>query len=95
MQDQKGSAFQLRNVKFRIHMVEILKVFFFHFAKQKNIYSFSISILKFIYSEKATKSCEISTLLLSVCTVDKSKVEISKNFEAFSENTNFTKFILD
>ena len=38
-------------------------------------------ILKFIYSEKATKFCEISTLLLSVCTViDKSKVEISQNF---------------
>ena len=33
--------------------------------------------LKFIYTEKATKFCEISTLLLSVCTLDKSKVEIS------------------
>jgi hypothetical protein len=30
-----------------------------------------------MYSEKATKFCEISTLHLSVCTVDKSKVEIS------------------
>ena len=47
--------------------------------------------IKFIYSEKATKFCEISTLLLSVCTVDKSKVEISQNFVAFSEYTNFTK----
>ena len=46
--------------------------------------------LKFIYSEKATKFCEISTLLLSVCTVDKSEVEISQNFVAFSEYTNFT-----
>ena len=27
--------------------------------------------LKFIYSEKATRFCKISTLLLSVCTVDK------------------------
>ena len=45
--------------------------------------------LKFIYSEKATKFCEISTLLLSACTVDKSKVEISQNFVAFSEYTNF------
>ena len=26
--------------------------------------------VKFIYSEKATKFCEISTLLLSVCNVD-------------------------
>ena len=45
--------------------------------------------VKFVYSEKATKFCEISTLLLSVCTVDKSKVEISQNFVAFSEYTNF------
>ena len=44
--------------------------------------------LKFIYSEKATKFCEISTLLSSVCTVDKSKVKISQNFVAFSEYTN-------
>ena len=35
-------------------------------------------LVKFIYSEMATKFCEISTLLLSVCTVDKSKLEISK-----------------
>ena len=47
------------------------------------------TLLKFIYSEKATKFCEISTLLLSVCTVDKSKVEISQNNVAFSEYTNF------
>ena len=46
--------------------------------------------VKFIYSEKATKLRVISTLLLSVCTVDKSKVEISQNFVAFSEYTNFT-----
>ena len=45
--------------------------------------------LKFIYSEKATEFCEISILLLFVCTVDKSKVEISQNFVAFSEYTNF------
>ena len=47
------------------------------------------SQLNFINSEKATKFYEISTLLLSVCTVDKSKVEISQNFVAFSEYTNF------
>ena len=55
----------------------------------------SCFVLKFIYSEKATKSCEISTLLLSVCTVDKSKVEISQNFVAFSEYTNFEHLLLD
>ena len=46
-------------------------------------------ILKFIYSEKATNFCEISTSLLSVSTVDKSKVEILQNCVAFSEYTNF------
>ena len=42
--------------------------------------------VKFIYSEKATKFCEIFTLLLSVV---KSKVKISQNFVAFSEYMNF------
>ena len=42
-------------------------------------------LLKFIYSEKATKFCEIFPLLLTVCTVVKSKGKISQNFVAFSE----------
>ena len=46
--------------------------------------------VKFIYSEKATKFCEISTLLLSYVAPIKSKVEISQNFVAFSEYVNFT-----
>ena len=46
-------------------------------------------IIKFIYSEKATKFCEIFTLLLTVGTVVKSKVNISQNFVAFSEYMNF------
>ena len=46
-------------------------------------------ILKFIYSEKATKFWEIFTLLLTVCSVVKSKVMISQNFVAFSEYMNF------
>ena len=49
--------------------------------------------LKFIYSEKATKFREISTLLLSLCTVDESKVEILQTFVAFSEYTNFNRKI--
>ena len=49
--------------------------------------------VKFIYSEKATKFGEISIVFLSVCTVGKSKVEISQIFVAFSEYTNFTKSI--
>ena len=47
--------------------------------------------LKFIYCEKATKFCEIFTLLLTVCTLVKSKVKISQNFVAFSEYMNFNK----
>ena len=50
-----------------------------------------MSILKFIYSEKATKFCEISTLLLSYVVPVKSKVEISQNFVTFSEYMNFKK----
>ena len=45
--------------------------------------------LKFINSEKATKFCEIVTLLLAGTTKDKSKVKISQNFVAFSEYMNF------
>ena len=41
--------------------------------------------LKFIYSEKATKFCEIFPLLLTECTVVKSKGRILQNFVAFSE----------
>ena len=48
------------------------------------------NLLKFIYSEKATKFCEISTVDLTVTTQDKSKVEISQKFVAFSEYMNFT-----
>ena len=51
----------------------------------------SFATLKFIYSEKATNFCEISTLLLSYVVPVKSKVEISQNFVAFSEYMNFTK----
>ena len=46
---------------------------------------------KFIYSEKATKFCEISTLLLSYVVSVRSKVEISQNFVAFSEYMNFNQ----
>ena len=45
--------------------------------------------VKFIYSEKATKFCEIFTFLLTGTTLDKSKVQISQNFVAFSEYMNF------
>ena len=51
-----------------------------------------VSYLKFIYSEKATKFCEISTLLLSYVVPVKSKMEISQNFVAFSEYLTFIRF---
>ena len=47
-------------------------------------------MVKFIYSEKATKFCEIFTLLLSYVVPVKSKVKILQNFVAFSEYINFT-----
>ena len=52
--------------------------------------------LKFIYSEKATNFCEISTVDLSYIVTVKSMLEISQNFVAYSEYMNFssTKFAL-
>ena len=47
--------------------------------------------LKFIYYEKVTKFCEISTLLLSYVVPVKSKGEISQNFVAFLEYMNFNR----
>ena len=46
--------------------------------------------LKFLYSVwEGHKICEIFTLLLSLCTADKSKANILQNFVASSEYTNF------
>ena len=46
-------------------------------------------LLKFIYSEKATKFCKISTVDLSYVVPVKSTVEILQNFVEFSEYMNF------
>ena len=46
-------------------------------------------MIKLIYSEKATKFWEISTVDLSYVVPVKSTVEISQNFVAFSEYMNF------
>ena len=46
--------------------------------------------LKFIYSEKATKFCEISTVDLSYVSSN-GQMEISQNFVAFSEYMNFKR----
>ena len=48
--------------------------------------------LKFIYSDEATKFCEIFTLLLFYVVPVKSKVKILQNFVAFSEYMNFKQF---
>ena len=46
--------------------------------------------VKFIYSEKATKFCQISTVDLSYVVPVKSTVEISQKYVVFSECINFT-----
>ena len=53
------------------------------------LYFYSVIEIKFIYSENATKFCEIFTLLLSYVVPVKSKVKILENFVAFSEYMNF------
>ena len=59
----------------------------------KTFWSFIWSLLqiKFIYSEKATIFCEISTEDLSYVVTVQSMVEILQNFVAFSEYMNFTR----
>ena len=67
----------------------------FHNYCQKSVWSFTASgwlhscwffpHLKFIYSEKATKFCKISTVDLSYGVTVKSTVEILQYFLAFSE----------
>ena len=59
------------------------------YLTKNNLY-LSLS-LKFIYSEKATKFCKISTVDLTGTIKDKSTVEISQNFVAFLEYINFIK----
>ena len=73
------SLLTLRDSQILIHMTSL-------FINHKGLL-----VLKFIYSEKATKFCEISTLLLTGTTKDKSKLEISKKFVAFSDYMNFKK----
>ena len=46
-------------------------------------------LVKFIYPEKAKFFCKISNVDLTGTTYDKSTLEISQNFVAFSEYINF------
>ena len=59
-------------------------------CKRSNI-DIDLEGINFIYSGKATKFCHVFTLLLTVCTVVKSKVKILQNFMAFSEYMIFDK----
>jgi hypothetical protein len=65
-------------------MIAIWHIFWEIGAKVKNFKN-----VKLMYSEKATKFCKISTLLLSYVVPVKSKVEILHTFVAFSEYMNF------
>ena len=58
-------------------------------VKQTKVVS---TVLKFIYSEKATIFFEISTVDLSYVVMVKSTVDISQNFVAFSEYMNFNNY---
>jgi hypothetical protein len=59
--------------------------------KKYKKYQIKLKLIKFIYSEKATKFCKIFTLLLPYVVPVKSKVKISQSFVAFSEYMNFKK----
>ena len=48
-----------------------------------------------MYSERATKFCEISSLLLFYVVPAKSKVKVSQNLVAFSEYMNFNKIYFE
>jgi hypothetical protein len=52
---------------------------------------FTTIAVKFIYSKKATKFCEIFPLLLTTVHAVKSKGKILQSFVAFSEYMNFNK----
>ena len=61
---------------------------------ENHSYFHATVFLKFIHSEKATKFCEIFTILLSYVVPVKSKMKISQNFVAFSEYMNFNDNVI-
>ena len=64
----------------------------FHAIVQERLRYCPLGKLKFIYSEKVTKFCEIFPLLLTTVHTVKSKGKFSQNFVAFSEYMNFNGF---
>ena len=81
------SEHQTWNIKYHVHPKCNTK-------KNVKIKTFAKSIsnlpIKFIYSEKATKFCKISTVDLTGTTLD-----ILHNFVTFSENMNFNKYSME
>ena len=61
----------------------------FNVTKNLGIITGTLLVLKFIYSEKATKFCEVFPLLLTAVHSVKSKGKTSQNSVAFSEYMNF------
>ena len=61
-------------------------------SQHSSTFMWLIEQLKVIYSEKATKCCEISTNYLSDVLPVKQLVEILQNFVAFSEHMNFNMY---
>ena len=76
----------LRNIGILHHNKAELRILLQH-----SVFPLCMRSVKFIYSEKATKFCEIFTLHLSYVVPVKSKMKISQNFVAFSEYMNFIK----
>ena len=76
-----GVVGQEKNWKMRLHVRDCVTL------KIKKIEN----SLKFIYSEKATKFCEISTVDLSYVVPVKYTVEIPQTFVAFSEYIDFKR----
>ena len=76
--------FQPATVRWHRHDVKLMSCHkegeIFAMQSQPKLYE-----VKFIYSEKATNFCEISTVDLSYVVTVKSTVEISQNFVDFSE----------
>ena len=76
----------------KVHIIKQKRKYFMtkiYIPLNSTNYNLVVSYLKFIYSEKATKFCEISTLLSTTVHTVKSKVDILQNFVAFSEYINF------
>ena len=92
---QRCTATFLNSNMLKRHILNLHISYLVQFVKDRGIQAIKVCFfiqftsLKFIHSEKATKFCEIFPLLLTVCTVVKSKGNISQNFLAFSEYLNF------